>query len=87
MSVTGRTTERGYGRAWQQLRIEAFALYGDTCHLCGQPGATTIDHLDPLAYNDRGATPTIDRVRPAHQTCNSSRGAKQPPPSPRSRTW
>lgn len=48
-----------------------FALYGDTCHLCGHPGARQADHLAPLAIDpDQPVDPEM--MRPAH-------GAAQPP--------
>lgn len=88
MPVHGTTAQRGYGAAWQRLRLEAFALYGRTCHLCGLPGADTLDHLDPVSIVG-GYVPHISRVRPAHQRCNSSRGNKAVSKvrSPRSQQW
>lgn len=79
------TTKRGYGPGWQRLRLRAFEVYGTHCHLCGEDGADTIDHLDPTSTAGP-RLPTIDRVRPAHATCNSSRGNK-PLPIPPSRNW
>lgn len=77
---------RGLGHDWRRFRKTAFEFWGDVCHVCGQPGADTIDHLDPRVHY--GTTlPTIDRVRPAHRSCNSSRGAQiQTRPRP-SRDW
>ncbi len=69
------TTQRGYGWRWQQLRLEAFALYGTTCHICGVEGANTLDHLDPIAVHGT-RLPDIDRVRPACRACNSRKGAR-----------
>lgn len=41
------------------------AKYGDTCHLCGHPGAGEADHLDPTSLNpDQPVDP--ERMRPAH---------------------
>lgn len=45
---------------WPELRRQAFALYGSTCHLCGGPGADTIDHL--RAGDDHN----LSNLRPAH---------------------
>lgn len=74
------TTARGLGWNWQKLRVQAFAIYGTICHICGADGADTIDHLDPRALVGT-ALPSIDRVRPAHRPCNTRRGGRQPPPS------
>lgn len=86
--VATTTTGRGYGWAWQQLRRQALELYGRTCHLCGLPGADTLDHLDPIAVVG-ARLPHISRVRPAHQSCNSRRGrrAVERVRSPRSERW
>ncbi|MFL0579168.1 HNH endonuclease [Dietzia sp. 179-F 9C3 NHS] len=59
------------GRKSQTLRILTLATHGDTCHLCGAPGATTADHVVPRAL---GGPDTLDNLRPAHAACNSSRG-------------
>ncbi|SDU50589.1 HNH endonuclease [Gordonia westfalica] len=56
----------------RRLTALCLATYGDTCHLCGRPGATTADHLIPrsVSYDD-----SLANLRPAHQRCNSARGA------------
>ena len=41
------------------------------CSLCGEPGATTVDHIIPVS---RGGTGAITNLRPAHLKCNSGRG-------------
>lgn len=60
-----------------------FAIYGDTCHLCGHYGAGEADHLVPISID---ADQPIDphAMRPAHganapcpvcgRLCNSERG-------------
>ena len=45
--------------------------YGNVCHLCGRPGATTSDHIIPRSL---GGDDSIDNLRPAHMRCNSARG-------------
>lgn len=51
---------------------ETLARWGRTCHLCRQPGATTADHLIPRS---KGGTDDVEtNLRPAHYSCNSSRG-------------
>jgi 5-methylcytosine-specific restriction endonuclease McrA len=46
---------------------------GGVCHICGQPGATTVDHLTP-AY--LGGGDELENLAAAHVTCNSSKGAR-----------
>ena len=60
------------GRKSQRLRARVLAEYGDTCHLCGMPGADTADHVIARAA---GGTDDLDNLRPAHSSCNSSRQA------------
>ena len=62
------------GRRAQQLRLLVLDTYGDTCHLCGGYGADTADHLVPRSVAPELAW-SLDNLRPAHQRCNSSRGA------------
>jgi 5-methylcytosine-specific restriction endonuclease McrA len=57
------------GRRWRRFRLQAFNLYGTTCHICNQPGADTIDHLIPIHLG--GGEFDLNNVRPAH-------GAKRP---------
>jgi 5-methylcytosine-specific restriction endonuclease McrA len=62
-------------RAWggpKRLRALVFALYGDRCWLCGQPGATSVDHVVPMSKG--GAWFDVANMRPAHLACNQSRG-------------
>ena len=41
------------------------------CHLCGRPGADTVDHIVPvIAGGDNG----LENLRPAHRSCNSRAG-------------
>lgn len=61
------------GRAGLALTRAVLVAYGRTCHLCGGAGATTTDHITPLA---KGGTNSLDNQRPAHHACNSARGAR-----------
>jgi phage terminase large subunit-like protein len=45
-----------------------------TCALCGKPGANTADHIVPLMF---GGDNSLDNLQPAHQSCNSRKGATQ----------
>ncbi|MDV8003847.1 HNH endonuclease signature motif containing protein [Rhodococcus sp. IEGM 1318] len=59
------------GRAARKYRDRVLSEYGTTCHLCGLPGATTVDHLIPRSH---GGENSIENGRPAHSRCNSARG-------------
>lgn len=61
------------GRGSQALRRACLGEYGTRCHLCGLDGADTADHLIPRS---EGGTDDLENLRPAHQACNSARGAR-----------
>lgn len=61
-----------HSRAWRERIVPRILRRdGGICHLCGQPGADTADHLVPVA---QGGTHTPSNLRAAHQTCNRKRG-------------
>lgn len=63
---------RGWqGRAAVALTRLCLETYGTTCHLCGEPGATTADHVVPRS---KGGTHAIANMKPAHMSCNAARG-------------
>lgn len=82
------------GRKIGALRAQVLAAHGTVCHLCGMPGATTIDHIIPRAH---GGDDSLENLQPAHVSCNSARGkqsmnewrSKHPLPdrAPPSRDW
>lgn len=89
-----------YDWQWQKLCKEVRRVYPPICWICKTyidltldrrlPMSYTVDHLDPVGAG--GAwVPTIDRVRPAHRACNSSRGKDAKKKSPNvqrtSREW
>lgn len=66
----------------RRARLQMFAIYGTTCHLCGHDGAESADHLIPITvWPDQPIDPHA--MRPAHhrpcptcgRRCNSERGA------------
>ena len=61
------------GRRVTRNKKKVLNYYGDTCHLCGKPGADTADHIIPRS---RGGDNSLENQRPAHRSCNSSRGNK-----------
>ena len=84
-------TFKSHGRAghkWRMLRKQV--LEGNpNCWLCGKPGADTVDHILPLSQFPELAH-DITNLRPAHRSCNSSKGAgtgQAIPKMPRSRRW
>lgn len=58
------------GRHALQMTALCLVTYGRTCHLCGQPGATTADHVIPRS---KGGSDDITNLRPAHHWCNGQR--------------
>lgn len=59
------------GRRATELTALTLATYGRVCHLCGRPGADSADHLIPRSC---GGDDSLDNLRPAHKSCNSTRG-------------
>ncbi|WP_413788652.1 HNH endonuclease [Micromonospora andamanensis] len=64
------STQRGYDAEYRRNRRDLLAD-DDRCWLCGKHGANTADHEIPLS---RGGTNHRTNLRPAHKSCNSSRG-------------
>ena len=57
---------------WHRLRAIVFRTYGDTCHLCGKPGADSIDHV--IAGDDH----SLNNLRPAHRyPCHARKSAQE----------
>ncbi len=69
---TRSTTRHTGGARYRKARLKILAA-DDTCHLCGLPGANTLDHVLPVA---RGGTNAEENLRPAHSTCNKRKGAR-----------
>lgn len=59
------------GRPWQRIKRRIIRRDGGICHLCGQPGADTADHLTPFA---QGGSTRDDNLAAAHTRCNRIRG-------------
>lgn len=56
----------------EYLRNRRVILAGNPpCHLCGRPGADSVDHIVPL---QNGGAHNLDNLRPAHRSCNSRAG-------------
>ena len=61
------------GRTIRAMFALVVSTYGDSCWLCGTPGADSIDHVVPRAA---GGGDDLANLRPAHRRCNSRRGVR-----------
>lgn len=65
------------GRPWQRVKARVIKRDHGICHLCGQPGADSADHITPVAHG--GALYDPANLRAVHhntgQRCNRVRGA------------
>ncbi len=59
-SASGR--KRSGSREQKQARF-ILLKYDGICHVCGKPGSTEVDHVDPLC---EGGADTLDNKRPIH---------------------
>ena len=74
------------GRRVAAYNAAVFGTYGRTCHLCGRPGADTVDHLVPTSV-DPSMRWEVSNGRPAHWSCNSARGDAPVPDVWRADGW
>jgi 5-methylcytosine-specific restriction enzyme A len=66
------TSKRRYRRTvsgWEEQRRakRVLARYVGCCHLCGNPGATEVDHVVPLA---EGGADDETNLAPVHEGCH-----------------
>lgn len=61
------------GRPWQRIKRRIIRRDGGVCHLCGQQGADTADHLVPFS---QGGSDAPANLKAAHVDCNRRRGAR-----------
>ena len=64
------------GRPWQRVKARVIKRDHGICHLCGQPGADSADHLTPVALG--GALYDMTNLAAVHHNvqprCNRVRG-------------
>jgi endogenous inhibitor of DNA gyrase (YacG/DUF329 family) len=78
-----RSKSKRCGQVRKSVQAQVLARHGWWCHICNNlidPNlgrldrmAMTMDHLIPVAL---GGTDDVDNLKPAHRSCNSSRGVK-----------
>lgn len=68
------------------FKAQVLATYGTTCHLCGRTGSNTVDHLIPRSVRP-DLTWDLNNARPAHRSCNSSRGTRALPKAYKAKAW
>lgn len=62
------------GRPWRRTTARVVRRDAGLCHLCLKPGATTADHLTPVAHG--GPMWDLANLAAAHLDCNRQRGAR-----------
>lgn len=77
-SRRGTRQERGYGVAWQRLRV--LVLQGEPlCRECGRRGelvpATEVDHIRPMAAG--GAQFDVENLQPLCHACHSAKTMRE----------
>lgn len=72
--VTQPAVDEWAANSFRRRRFVALVLRvkGSTCHLCGEPNATSADHLVPRSKG--GPVWDLANAAPAHVACNSARG-------------
>jgi 5-methylcytosine-specific restriction protein A len=68
----GSTAQRGYGRAWQQLRKVQLARQ-PFCTECGTADDLTVDHIVPLVQGGRSE---MSNLQTLCRTCNGSKSGR-----------
>jgi 5-methylcytosine-specific restriction endonuclease McrA len=62
------------GRQWRRVKARVIRRDHGICHLCGQAGADSADHLIPVAHG--GSIYSLANLAAAHIGCNKVRGVR-----------
>ena len=68
---SGKTYPDGRRALTWSYRQEILRRDSYVCHLCGKPGADSVDHLVPVS---KGGNDSAINLKAAHLSCNMSRG-------------
>lgn len=68
--------ERTKLNGWKQQKRARYILmkHKTVCHICGYPGGTEVDHVEPLA---EGGADDESNLRPAHVECHKRKTAEE----------
>lgn len=72
-SVRGNRHERGYGVAWDRLRVRILERDAGLCQQCGHPG-NEVDHKLPKAM---GGTDDEENLQVLCNPCHSAKTARE----------
>lgn len=72
------------GWEWTRLKALVVARARGICALCGEPGATTADHVIPLS---KGGAHVLANLQAAHGLCNRRKSDSVGPLGAPSRHW
>lgn len=72
----GSTRREKTRSGWSQQRRAQLIIvkWQGICHLCGEAGATEVDHVEPLA---EGGADSMDNLRPIHSECHKKKTAEE----------
>lgn len=72
----GSTRRTRTSNGWQQQTEARQVMRRDArvCHVCGQPGATQVDHVVPVA---QGGPDTLANKAPIHVDCHNAKTASE----------
>lgn len=78
MAWEGSTRKARLPKEWHAQRARILRVHGRICHLCGGPGADTVDHVRAGDdHSDENLRPVHDRVAPhCHRRKSSSEGGQ-----------
>lgn len=73
-----RDVPKRTGRRWQKVKARVIRRDGGICHLCGNAGADSADHLTPASQLDESDWYDMSNLAAVHHSvapyCNRRRG-------------